>query len=132
MQQHTLRAWNAPRDPGVRWGGYGVGLLFQPNVVLQKIMMAPTAMEFLTPNYAVAQYLGAFYLSQTGRMVRGLKDSTMTKSDLFGATVINSCLCLTSLGRIVGGVPANAVTLGLVAGQGLMAAVSYMGFSQAA
>ena len=46
------------------WGFYGANLWVQPNFVLQQIMMAPSAMEFLAPNYAVAQYLGAFYLSQ--------------------------------------------------------------------
>ena len=55
-----------------------------------------------------------------------------SKSDLLAATVINSLLCLTSAGRIAGGVPANAVTLGLVAGQGAMAALSFAGFSKAA
>ena len=46
------------------WGFYGANLWVQPNFVLQQIMMAPSAMDFLAPNYAVAQYLGAFYLSQ--------------------------------------------------------------------
>ena len=46
------------------WGFYGANLWVQPNFILQQIMMAPAAMDFLTPNYAVAQYLGAFYLSQ--------------------------------------------------------------------
>ena len=46
------------------WGFYGANLWVQPNFILQQIMMAPSAMEFLAPNYAVAQYLGAFYISQ--------------------------------------------------------------------
>ena len=46
------------------WGFYGANLWVQPNFILQQIMMAPSAMDFLTPNYAVAQYLGAFYVSQ--------------------------------------------------------------------
>ena len=46
------------------WGFYGANLWVQPNFILQQIMMAPSAMDFLTPNYAVAQYLGAFYISQ--------------------------------------------------------------------
>ena len=112
------------------WGFYGANLWVQPNFILQQIMMAPAAMDFLTPNYAVAQYLGAFYLSQTARMAFALTKAS-SKSDLLGATVINSLLCLTSAGRIAGGVPANAVTLGLVAGQGAMAALSFAGFSKA-
>ena len=113
------------------WGFYGANLWAQPNFVLQKIMMAPSPMAFLAPNYAVAQYLGAFYLSQTARMALAFNKAS-SKSDLLGATVINSLLCLTSVGRIAGGVPANAVTLGLVAGQGAMAALSFVGFSKAA
>ena len=76
------------------WGFYGANLWVQPNFILQQIMMAPAAMDFLTPNYAVAQYLGAFYLSQTARMAFALTKAS-SKSDLLGATVINSLLCLT-------------------------------------
>ena len=75
------------------WGFYGANLWVQPNFILQQIMMAPAAMDFLTPNYAVAQYLGAFYLSQTARMAFALTKAS-TKSDLLGATVINSLLCV--------------------------------------
>jgi hypothetical protein len=88
-------------------------------------------MEFLAPNYAVAQYLGAFYLAGTARMYRAFKEPTMTKTDLYGAGLVNTLLCLTSIGRIVGGVPANSVTLGLVAGQGAMAALSWVGHTKA-
>lgn len=70
------------------------------------------------------------YTYQTARMAFALTKAS-SKSDLLGATVINSLLCLTSAGRIAGGVPANAVTLGLVAGQGAMAALSFVGFSKA-
>lgn len=77
-----------------------------------------------------AAHVGALYLSQTARMAFALTKAS-SKSDLLGATVINSLLCLTSAGRIAGGVPANAVTLGLVAGQGAMAALSFVGFSKA-
>ena len=38
----------------------------------------------------------------------------------------------TSVYHIAGGIPANAVTLGLVAGQGAMAAMSFAGFAKAA
>jgi hypothetical protein len=115
------------------WGFYGANLLARPNFILQSIMMAPAAMDFLAPNYAVAQYLGAFYLSQTGRMAMALTpgNNVRVRGDLLGATVINTLLCLTSASRIAQGVPSNAVTLGLVAGQGAMAALSFVGFCQA-
>lgn len=68
-------------------------------------------MDFLQPNYVVAQYLGVFYLSQTGRMALALKTPAQAKSALFGATVINSLLCLTSVGRIAGGIFRHAWTV---------------------
>ena len=117
------------------FGAYGVGLLFKTNLLFKEIMKADKEYGTIGDiSYAVAQYLGAVYLSQALRMVRALGiwlPTTIMKSDLLGVGTIQLFLCLTSLGRLLGvfGEPIekNEVTLSLPVGQGLMAALAFAG-----
>ena len=117
------------------FGVYGAGLVLKPNLLFKEVMKAEKGYGTLGDiSYAVAQYLGAVYLSQALRMVRALGfwlPTAMMRSDLLGVGVIQLFLCLVSLGRLLGAfgpaVEKNEVTLTLPVGQGVMAALSFAG-----
>lgn len=76
-------------------------------------------------------HAGAFYLSQGLRMLRALGNPSMLKYDLEGIFVIQSLLCLVSLGRLAAGIAKDAVTLSLPMGQAFMAALALAGYLHA-
>ena len=109
---------------------YGSLLVFKPGMVMKTIMRSDAPpLQFADFPYAVVQYLGAIYLSQALRMVRALTRTSMLGSDLLGAGIINTCLCLVSVARLLGGAQKDTVTLTLPVGQALMAALSFVGAS---
>lgn len=79
----------------------------------------------------LASHTGAFYLSQGLRMLRALGTPSMLKYDLQGVVVIQSLLCLVSLGRLAAGIAKDSVTLSLPVGQALMAGLAYAGYLKA-
>ena len=108
---------------------YGSLLVFKPGMVMKTIMRSDAPpLQFKDFTYAVVQYLGAVYLSQALRMVRALTTGgSMLGSDLLGAGIIQTCLCLVSVARLIGGAPQDSVTLTLPMGQALMAILSFVG-----
>jgi len=111
---------------------YGTALLFGPAKLMKEVIKSESPMwKFAELPYAIAQYLGAVYMSQALRMVRALTTATLLKSDLLGVCIIQLFLCLTSLARLAGGANRNAVTYSLPVGQGFMAALSYLGYAAA-
>ncbi len=114
------------------FGIYGAALLLKPSFIMRDVMRDDQpAWEFSSVPYAIAQYLGAVYLSQAGRMVRALRSAAMLKSDLLGIGIIQLFLCLTSLGRLIGGLERNSVSMSLPVGQGFMSALAFYGSSLA-
>lgn len=108
---------------------YGTALLFKPTALMKNVMKSDTAafVEFKGVPCAIAQYLGAIYLSQALRMVCALTVAARLRTDLMGACFIQMFLAITSLARLIGGVEKDPVTLSLPVGQGLMAALSFAG-----
>jgi hypothetical protein len=107
---------------------YGLALLFKPVWMLRTVMRSEApAWTFADATHAIAQYLGAAYLSQAVRLVRGLVTPGALASDLMSVSVFQGCLCLTSLLRLFRGIPKDEVTLSLPVGQGLMAALAFFG-----
>ena len=110
------------------FGGYGAALLFTPAALMREVMKSGVPYAKLNDiPYAIAQYLGAVYLSQALRMVRALTTAATMRYDLLGVGTIQLFLCLTSLGRLLAGIDKNAVTLTLPLGQGAMAALAFAG-----
>ena len=118
------------------FGLYGSALLFKPDWLAKNVMMArgikAPGWKFGDLTYSLAQYLGAVYLSQALRMVRALMTVSMLRTDLMGVGIIQLFLCLTSVGRLLGGIEKNEVTLSLPFGQGLMAALAFAGSASVA
>jgi hypothetical protein len=113
------------------FGVYGAALVLKPAALMKDVMKSDTQWTLGDVPYVIAQYLGAVYLSQALRMVRALTVAAMLKSDLMGVCIIQLFLCATSLARLAAGVDRNAVTLTLPAGQGFMAALSWVGYASA-
>ena len=112
---------------------YGAALLFKPAAMIKTVMRSDgfDAIKFGDPIYAIAQYLGAMYLSQGLRMLRALGTPSMLKADLMGVGVVQSLLCVTSLARLLMGIAKDSVTLSLPFGQGLMAWLAFAGSAAA-
>ena len=60
-------------------------------------------------------------------MIVALTTASMLKNNLVGVGLVQLFLCITSIGRLVSGIPKNEVTLSLPFGQGLMATLAYLG-----
>ena len=111
---------------------YGTALCFKPAMVMKTVMRSDAPpLEFASFPFAVVQYLGAVYLSQALRMVRALTTASMLKTDLLGVGIIQTCLFLVSLMRLALGAPQDSVTLTLPVGQGLLAALAFVGAARA-
>ena len=113
------------------FGIYGTALLLKPVNLMKDVMKsdAATELKFAEFPYAVAQYLGAVYLSQAFRCVRALMVAATMKEALLGVGIVQLFLCVTSLARLAQGLDRNSVTLTLPMGQGFMAALSFLGYS---
>ena len=74
---------------------YGGALLLKPGTLMKEVMKSDEpAWKFADIPYALAQYLGAIYLSQALRMFRALTTAAMLRTDLMGVGVIQLFLCL--------------------------------------
>ena len=74
---------------------YGGALLLKPATLMKEVMKSEEpAWKFADIPYALAQYLGAVYLSQALRMVRALTTAAMLRTDLMGVGIIQLFLCL--------------------------------------
>jgi hypothetical protein len=112
----------------ITFAAYGSALLFRPDILMKEVMRSGApAWNFGGIPYAIAQYLGAVYLSQALRMVRALTVRAFLREHLGGVGILQLFLCLTSLARLAGGIDRNAVTLTLPLGQGLMAGLAFAG-----
>lgn len=115
------------------FGIYGLALVFKPATMIVNIMRsAEPVWQFEDITYALAQYLGAMYISQAVRLYRALAGITALGSALSGVGTVQLCLCLTSLARVFwpgGNLVRDAVTLSLPMGQGLMSWLAFAGAS---
>lgn len=74
---------------------YGGALLLKPGTLMKEVMKSDEpAWKFADIPYALAQYLGAIYLSQALRMFRALTTAAMLRTDLMGVGIIQLFLCL--------------------------------------
>ena len=113
---------------------YGSALVLSPSSLMKNVMKSDDSAVWSLASIpcAIAQYLGAVYLSQALRMARALTTAAMLKTDLLGVGIIQLFLCVTSLGRLLAGIEKNPVTLSLPVGQGIMAALSLVGAASVA
>ena len=111
------------------FGLYGLALVLKPAALMKNVLGSSdeAVWKFDGIPCAIAQYLGACYLAQAAQMIVALTTASMLKNNLVGVGLVQLFLCITSIGRLVSGIPKNEVTLSLPFGQGLMATLAYLG-----